>query len=852
MKTLHIPLTITLIASILFGANSMAQTSVGINTTTPNSNAVLHLVSPNNNQGLLVPQLSTAERTASTFTSALSQNSDNNGLLVFDKDLNTFFYWETTAWKSLLADNLAEVLKAGNDANKLNIKGLANPIDPQDAVTKLYVDDTLQRVLVHIEEIENIVNDNSTHITDITNNITEIKEKQIEYWDSIVRHSENFTTLFDSIYQYNEHFNEYWDSIVHHSERITTLFDSVYIYRDYFTEIHDSVFNFSSYLNEYWDSIVSIRNNQITLFDSITRIQKIFEQAEFNLPNGQMYIGGSDDKAIAVDVSGDVLISTKGITDIQQNTIGERELDKTNILLNGFATPQSDVSFGDATNQYRITNLALPIDAKDATTKAYVDDTVQTVIKILATNTANDHADTERLQYLINTGKFALPGGFILIGNSDSAHAVPISGDILIDSTTGIVNITPGAIGPIDIAGIADSGAVGQVLVSKGDGTFEWQGKFAGGMSDDLSDGYFWIGNASNKAEASAKNTIPLSGFGLPDGYIVIGSSNSANAVALSGDIAIDKTTGISAIQNASIIAENLTTTGNTSLSNGNSGDMLTSNGNGYFSWTSVADNNATNEIQDLTISGTDLKITNNASATNIALGNIRLDQFAKPTGTIDMNSQTVTGITAPTVDSDAANKKYIDDIATSINDKINATNLTSDAVPVWNGSKLADSKIWSDGANIAIGGGKPATYSYNCEINGSFKTQKIYHSSDQRWKKDIETLDSALAKVVLLHGVKYNWRTEEFPEQNFPAGSQIGLIAQEVEKIVPEVVNTDANGYKAVEYANLIAYLIEAMKEQQNIIEDQRTQIIQLQKQNSNFDSRLEKLENALRQAEK
>jgi hypothetical protein len=55
----------------------------------------------------------------------------------------------------------------------------------------------------------------------------------------------------------------------------------------------------------------------------------------------------------------------------------------------------------------------------------------------------------------------------------------------------------------------------------------------------------------------------------------------------------------------------------------------------------------------------------------------------------------------------------------------------------------------------------------------------------------------------------------------NFPAGRQIGVIAQEVEKVIPEIVNTADDGYKSVEYAKLVAVLIEAVKEQQLEIDE-------------------------------
>ena len=63
----------------------------------------------------------------------------------------------------------------------------------------------------------------------------------------------------------------------------------------------------------------------------------------------------------------------------------------------------------------------------------------------------------------------------------------------------------------------------------------------------------------------------------------------------------------------------------------------------------------------------------------------------------------------------------------------------------------------------------------------------------------------------------------------NFNEGKRIGLIAQEVETIIPELVSTGKDGYKSVEYTNLVALLIEAVKDQQKEIELLKSQTAQL-----------------------
>jgi len=81
---------------------------------------------------------------------------------------------------------------------------------------------------------------------------------------------------------------------------------------------------------------------------------------------------------------------------------------------------------------------------------------------------------------------------------------------------------------------------------------------------------------------------------------------------------------------------------------------------------------------------------------------------------------------------------------------------------------------------------------------------------SDRRFKHNIETIDNALDKVTKMRGVSY-----EKDNRN-----SIGVIAQEVEEVIPEVVHTDTDGMKSVAYGNIVGVLIEAIKEQQKRIE--------------------------------
>ena len=91
--------------------------SVGIGTETPNPNAILELVAPDNNQGLLVPRISTTERTSSAFTNNLS--ASDNGLMIYDEDQNKFFFWINSQWVELATGNLSGLPDQAGQSGKV-------------------------------------------------------------------------------------------------------------------------------------------------------------------------------------------------------------------------------------------------------------------------------------------------------------------------------------------------------------------------------------------------------------------------------------------------------------------------------------------------------------------------------------------------------------------------------------------------------------------------------------------------------------------------------------------------------------------------------------------------------------
>jgi hypothetical protein len=98
------------------------------------------------------------------------------------------------------------------------------------------------------------------------------------------------------------------------------------------------------------------------------------------------------------------------------------------------------------------------------------------------------------------------------------------------------------------------------------------------------------------------------------------------------------------------------------------------------------------------------------------------------------------------------------------------------------------------------------------------------FSTSDERLKENFEPIGSATEKVGQLTGYTFDWIPME--EIHVHSGRDIGVIAQEVEKVLPEIVEERGNGYKAVKYEKLTALLIQAVNEQQQQIKDLKTEL--------------------------
>lgn len=142
---------------------------------------------------------------------------------------------------------------------------------------------------------------------------------------------------------------------------------------------------------------------------------------------------------------------------------------------------------------------------------------------------------------------------------------------------------------------------------------------------------------------------------------------------------------------------------------------------------------------------------------------------------------------------------------------------------------------IWA-GGDIYLG-----ALDGNCGTNGWVAANWC---SDIRLKKEITPINNSLDKILKMQGVNYFFKVDEFPSKHLYEGKQVGLIAQDVETLVPEVVWTGKDGFQNINYDKLVPVLIEAIKEQQLIIEQLKKENSKKQAEIDEVVSRVSKLE--------
>jgi hypothetical protein len=140
--------------------------------------------------------------------------------------------------------------------------------------------------------------------------------------------------------------------------------------------------------------------------------------------------------------------------------------------------------------------------------------------------------------------------------------------------------------------------------------------------------------------------------------------------------------------------------------------------------------------------------------------------------------------------------------------------------IEVSNGDGVSGNPALSIGSNIPRLANNNTFAGGSNTFSGTVYAASFQVSSDARLKENVETLNNAVETVSKLRGVSYT-------KNGVP---EIGVIAQEIETVLPKVVGEDPNGYKTVAYGNIVGLLIEAIKEQQETIKELTTRLEKLE----------------------
>lgn len=193
---------------------------------------------------------------------------------------------------------------------------------------------------------------------------------------------------------------------------------------------------------------------------------------------------------------------------------------------------------------------------------------------------------------------------------------------------------------------------------------------------------------------------------------------------------------------------------------------------------------------------------------------------------------------------------------AASGNSMFFCTSSSSDLRNNISSATLTTRLIITDAGDVGIG---TLTPSYKLHVNGSVAGFGAYNTlSDSTFKTNVSPIKNGLNKIMALQPKSYDWKREEYPEMNFEKGKGLGFIAQEVEPIVPEMVQIDDKGIYTLQYSELIPILVKAIQEQQAIIKslkennsDLKTELADQKIMLESINAKIELIEKALNAGE-
>jgi len=420
-----------------------------------------------------------------------------------------------------------------------------------------------------------------------------------------------------------------------------------------------------------------------------------------------------------------------------------------------------------------------------------------------------------------------------LTANTTGSYNVATGPNTLAANTTGQGNVAAGS-SVLSTNTTGDNNtAIGNIALQNNTtgsnntatGTYALNSNVAG--SSGVAIGYSSQKYANNKASAW-ENTNTSVGY-----QSLQGSTNPANNYGLN-----NTAIGYQSLMNNTVAYGNTalgyrslfnTTTGYDNVALGNQTLTGNSTGNNNVAIGTMSLNYNTTGWTNIAI-GTNALYNNTGGYDNVAIGSSAL-----------YNNTTGAGLTAIGV-----NAGNTDNSITTPDGLYNAT-----AIGYMAQVQTSNALILGGTGSYAVNVGIGTTYPwYRLHVNGDAYVSgdlmvggTYYNWSDVRLKTKIETLTDVLSKLDQLRGVTYEFKDQE----KYAKGPQVGVIAQELQKVFPQLVKTEKDGYLSVNYTNLTAVLIQAIKEQQQEIKDQQQKVKDQQQKIDLLEKQMEKVMNKL-----
>jgi len=429
---------------------------------------------------------------------------------------------------------------------------------------------------------------------------------------------------------------------------------------------------------------------------------------------------------------------------------------------------------------------------------------------------------------ITTTGTITLPSSNTLTGSSGK---VAFNGRVSGSTPTGTTDFTTKAYVDLQISNLIDSAP----------GTLDTLNELAEALNDD-DDAIVTLTNSitANTNNITTNNTIanaalPKAGgtmtgsitlddsSGASPSVVFKNESNNNGGISINSSGKIEIQTGGTVRQTISgsetdfageVKATSLDINGNADISGNLTGvDGLTMSGN-------LTTGNGSIECGDLDVSGTitgDGSSIDSINAGNIASGTLAVGRGG--TGLTSISTLLNSNVTSVSGSSgsctgNAATATTAGTVTTAAQSSITSLGTLTGLVisGAISSSNTTQSTNKSSGAFKTSGGvGIAKTLNVGEDV-------VAYASSDKRYKDNLQAITNPIDKVKSLTGYTFTWNDKH---EQFNGNNDIGVVAQEVEKVFPEIVDTRDNGYKAVKYEKMVAVLIEAVKDQQKQIDE-------------------------------